>query len=40
MAHVWTVYGDGVEAWLGEDKEKLVRPNATGIVLDLGAGEL
>ncbi len=39
MAHVWTLYGDGADKWTGEEKERLVRVNASGVVLDLGAGE-
>ncbi|KLO10194.1 hypothetical protein SCHPADRAFT_943022 [Schizopora paradoxa] len=38
MAHVWTAFGGNADAWMREDKEKLVRPNASGVVFDLGAG--
>ena len=38
MSHVWSVYGDGVDGNSREEKEKLVRKRANGIVLDLGAG--
>ncbi len=39
MAHLWTVYGDGIDEGSREEKEKLLRANVRGIVFDLGAGE-
>lgn len=38
MAHVWSVYGDGIDESSKREKEKVVRANASGIVLDMGAG--
>ncbi|CAA7266691.1 unnamed protein product [Cyclocybe aegerita] len=38
MAHVWAVFGDGVDTGGKEVKEGLITPNAYGVVLDIGAG--
>ena len=39
MAHVWMLYGPGMDEGLQSLKENLVKPNACGTVLDIGAGE-
>ncbi|KAI5122423.1 hypothetical protein M0805_002973 [Coniferiporia weirii] len=38
MACVWVSYGDGMDGYAREVKEGLVRPWASGVALDLGAG--
>lgn len=39
MAHIWrSDFGDGTDANAREVKERLITPNASGVVLDLGAG--
>ncbi|KLO10193.1 hypothetical protein SCHPADRAFT_878376 [Schizopora paradoxa] len=38
MAHVWAVYGDGIDESSRAQKEKVVCANARGVVLDMGAG--
>ena len=40
MSFVWDVYGDGLDSGTRELKSELITPHATGIVLDIGAGEL
>lgn len=40
MAHVWLVFGKGVDENGRPIKEELIRPYATGLVLDLGAGKV
>ena len=40
MAHVWKLFGPGIDENSREIKEALIRPNATGVVLDIGAGRL
>ena len=39
MAHVWKVYGDGIDENARPAKEELLPNNCTGVVLDIGAGE-
>ncbi len=39
MAHVWTLYGDGIDENARSAKEELLPGNCTGVVLDIGAGE-
>ncbi len=38
MAHVWLVFGKGVDENGKSVKEALITPHATGVILDLGAG--
>lgn len=38
MATMWTVYGDGVDENSQSVKQRLITPNAYGVVLDIGAG--
>ena len=38
MAHLWVVFGDGVNGAGKEVKDGLISPYAYGVVLDLGAG--
>ncbi|KAH9840641.1 S-adenosyl-L-methionine-dependent methyltransferase [Rhodofomes roseus] len=38
MMHVWSAYGDGVDANSRSVKEGLIPANAQGVVLDVGAG--
>ena len=39
MAHVWKVYGDGIDENARPAKEELLPGNCIGVVLDIGAGE-
>jgi hypothetical protein len=39
MAHVWRAFGDSCDQNGQPVKEKLIPPNAYGVVLDLGAGQ-
>jgi hypothetical protein len=38
MAHMWVVFGKGVDENGRPIKQQLITPHATGLVLDLGAG--
>ncbi|KIY44181.1 hypothetical protein FISHEDRAFT_52488 [Fistulina hepatica ATCC 64428] len=38
MAHVWRLFGQGIDANCENVKQPLIYPNASGTVLDLGAG--
>ncbi|KAF8889421.1 S-adenosyl-L-methionine-dependent methyltransferase [Gymnopilus junonius] len=38
MSYVWAVMADGMDMWAKELKEEIITLNATGIVLDIGAG--
>ncbi len=38
MAHVWKVFGNGIDEGGRPAKEGLIRANASGVVLDIGAG--
>lgn len=40
MAHVWKVYGNGADVRGRPAKQALLPENATGVVLDIGAGKL
>ena len=39
MAHVWSLFGNGIDENHRTLKAELITPHATGIVLDIGAGE-
>jgi hypothetical protein len=39
MGHVWVDFGNGVDEGGRPVKNGLITPNATGVVLDLGAGK-
>ena len=39
MSHVWKLFGNGVDEGGRPVKEELIRANASGVVLDLGAGK-
>ena len=38
MAHLWVVFGDGIDQNSKDVKIHLIAPNAYGSVLDIGAG--
>ena len=38
MAHLWVVFGDGIDQNSKDVKKHLITPNAYGSVLDIGAG--
>jgi hypothetical protein len=38
MSYVWILFGDGVDMNARPVKEGLIRPNARGVVFDIGAG--
>jgi hypothetical protein len=38
FAHIWILFGDGVNEHSRAAKEILITPNAYGVVLDIGAG--
>jgi SAM-dependent methyltransferase len=38
MAHVWVLFGNGVDTNARPEKERLIPGNAYGVVLDIGAG--
>ena len=38
MSHVWKMFGNGVDENGRPVKEGLIRANASGVVLDIGAG--
>jgi hypothetical protein len=38
MAHLWAVYGEGSDSRSKDIKNHLIKPNAYGSVLDVGAG--
>lgn len=40
MAHLWMVYGEGSDTRSRDVKNHLIKPNAYGSVLDIGAGKL
>jgi len=40
MAHVWSLFGNGVDENSRTTKAELITSHATGVVLDIGAGEL
>ena len=39
MAHLWVIVGDGADLRSRDVKNHLIRPNAYGSVLDIGAGQ-
>jgi hypothetical protein len=39
MSHVWIPFGDGIDENARNSKQRLITPYATGVVLDVGAGE-
>jgi len=40
MAKLWIVFGNGVDTNGRDVKQQLITPNAYGVVLDIGAGQL
>jgi len=38
FSHLWKAFADGVDGNSHQEKQKLITPHATGIVLELGAG--
>ena len=40
MANIWEQYGPGTDQNARGEKEKLIRPYASGVVVDAGAGKL
>ena len=38
MAHVWMLFGPGMDENSAEQKRTVITPNASGVVLDIGAG--
>ena len=39
FAHLWKIFGPGVDGNAKSVKEGLITPNAYGVVLDVGAGQ-
>lgn len=39
MAHVWVGFGPGTDTGARDAKLTLISPNASGVVLDIGAGK-
>ena len=40
MSHVWTAFGPGVDENGRSTKHRLITTNASGVVLDIGAGQI